>query len=250
MEIKNTLEKLGLTSAEISIYLAGLKLGPQSATSLAREAKIARSLTYHYLSKLTEKGLVHKTDKDGKINFVVEAPSQLEAFIEKKRENLNEIEVDLKQLLPQLQAITTQKSQSPLSLHLYEGIEGAEQAVLETLWVKGKEVYNLVPVDNVISLFGEAFIKKYLQKREGLNFNSKTILEKSFPSDLPYHENLLREIRVLPPEMSIGAGITIFDDKTLIYSKPETISVLLIESAEVAQSMKLFFNSLWSQSTS
>ena len=55
---EKVLKKLGLSNREIAIYLAGIKTGPSLASQIAKQANISRTLTYHLLKLLENKGIM------------------------------------------------------------------------------------------------------------------------------------------------------------------------------------------------
>ena len=56
--IIETLKNIGLTEKEAKVYLATLRKSSQTATEIAKEAKINRVTTYSILEKLLKKGLI------------------------------------------------------------------------------------------------------------------------------------------------------------------------------------------------
>ena len=60
-----TLEKLGLSKAEIKVYLTLLELGSTQSGRIVRETDFRKSTVYESIRRLQEKGLVSHVIKNG-----------------------------------------------------------------------------------------------------------------------------------------------------------------------------------------
>ena len=58
MDVRPTLERIGLSPNEVKIYLTLLRLGASKAGKIAKEAQVDRSATYDSLKRLLEKGII------------------------------------------------------------------------------------------------------------------------------------------------------------------------------------------------
>jgi len=96
MTIQQVLEKIGLTTNEVKVYLALIDLGTTLAGSIARKAKLHRRQTYDALHRLTGKGLASYTIKTGKKHFKPVDPVRI---IEIVKDREREIEGILPEIL-------------------------------------------------------------------------------------------------------------------------------------------------------
>ena len=60
-----TLEKIGLSKAEIKVYLALLELGSVPSGSIVKETEFRKSTVYESIRRLQDKGLVSYVIKEG-----------------------------------------------------------------------------------------------------------------------------------------------------------------------------------------
>src|SRR3989338_5085189 len=116
MEIKKTLEKLGLTEKESMAYLALVELGPASMMDIAKHAKMHRPDVYQAIDGLLSRGLVVKVVKGKRAQFVAEPPEKLGTLIEELRTQFADI-------IPQLKSIYHTGEQKPIVKFL-EGKKG------------------------------------------------------------------------------------------------------------------------------
>ena len=95
MEIKNILEKLGLTSEQSAIYINLINHGPQRITDICKRTHLHRPAVYRHLPHLVEQHLVTTTPKGKQTLYVAESPDKLYSLVQT-------IETSLKEEMPDL----------------------------------------------------------------------------------------------------------------------------------------------------
>ena len=118
--IEFSLSQIGLTEAEISVYLHLIQSGPKSGYQIAKDTKRTKSTVYFLLENLREKGLVLKSPGTRKQTFTAKDPQE---FLQEKRNELERFEREL----PKLRALE-QREQKPTILY-FDGYEGYAQAL-------------------------------------------------------------------------------------------------------------------------
>lgn len=129
MNTKATLTGLGLTDAEIDVYLA-LCNGARRAQDIVRISRRARPTVYYALTSLENRGLISKSGKDS-VSFQLEPPSKLKLILKARQNELASLETDLEKLIPTLQPIGSSKETPQVSF--YEGTQAAKILVSEAL---------------------------------------------------------------------------------------------------------------------
>lgn len=236
------LAKIGLTPGEIKVYLTGLALGPSLASHIAKEARLNRPLTYHLLELLANKGLISKSgQKHGQL-FMVEPPSRLKRILERKRLELEQMEVQLEKASSELESLTTAK---PIAsrVRFYEGLEGIKNVAQETVKVEGNQIMALVSVENVFEILDEAFLRYWFRQREKKKIQSRSIWSKKLNID--YKANELQELRIAPKDLEISATVVMYDNKVAIFSSSKVLSVTVIENADFAKTQRSLFEKAW-----
>ncbi|MDD3647372.1 MAG: helix-turn-helix domain-containing protein [Candidatus Dojkabacteria bacterium] len=125
------LEKYGLSDKEIIVYLECLKHSESSPYSLSKATKIPRTTIYDVLMDLALKNLVELEQSDGftkqQTRVKAKNPSELRKNIRERRQSLEDLEIDLLEILPELKG-TYHKERSPnAAFQFYPGIEGAKK---------------------------------------------------------------------------------------------------------------------------
>lgn len=244
--ITSVLKHFGLSDKEIKVYLTCLGLGPQPVRKIAYDTKISRGTCYDILKNLINLGLVSYYLKDKNKYFIAENPIKLKEVLKDKKRNLERVEDELSQIIPELESIYDDAGPKP-KVKFYEGFKGVKTVLLDLLetlekFKDNKEYY----------VYSAANIRKYLYK------------------DFPHFtkERIKRGIRV--KVLAIGSGgsrrglderkwiskrnFVHFPTYTLIYAdRLAMISVnsegrpisIIIEDKGIAQTQKFLFEYIW-----
>jgi len=118
----SALERIGLTSSEIKVYLALLKLGQVTAGPIVDEAKITRSKIYDILERLKQKGLVSHIIKEKTKYFSAADPHNILTYLDKKEEEIKQDKTAITKIIPELlvQQALMQGEKNSRSLHRNE----------------------------------------------------------------------------------------------------------------------------------
>lgn len=245
MTIKAFLKKFGFTDKEIEVYLKILESGPSSVRKLASQVKINRGTTYDILKSLIKRKLVSYFYKDKVKHFIATDPANLEKILAKKRENLEELDRELKKIIPQLKSIYNDAGEKP-KVKFYEGQKGIDIVLNDVLnsmsGLKEQREY---------FVYSSADIRKYLYKNFS-HFNK---------------ERKKRKIKVKVLAIGAGGKLSGLDERkwitkdshgaptyTLIYnnkvaiisisSTKEPISII-IEDKGIFKTQVFLFKKLW-----
>ena len=105
MPLNTLLQQIGLTNAEINVYLALLELGSSTTGPIVEKSKASSSKIYEILEKLLQKGLVSFVIKNGMKHFEASDPQRLLDYLKEKETALKTQEQGLQQMLPELEFI-------------------------------------------------------------------------------------------------------------------------------------------------
>ncbi|KYK27083.1 hypothetical protein AYK26_00085 [Euryarchaeota archaeon SM23-78] len=242
------LQKIGLTHGEIKVYLALFHLGTSTAGPIAKEARVARSKLYDILDRLSKKGVVSHSIKNGTKYFSVAEPSRLLDFLRKKEEDIKIQQQEIKKILPQLeQEYELQKVKQ--EAEVFEGLEGLKNIREQYLKImkKGDEIYFFgVPSSAYHRM--EAYYSDWNERRIKKGIKSYTVFTEEAKNHSYVKEKLKHKdtfIRFLPKGILTHAWIEIYGDTVVIainYKKPMSV---VINNKYVADSYKQYFDLLW-----
>src|SRR3989344_5892944 len=245
LDLKKTLEFIGFSEKEVSVYLALLELGKGTVTQISRKAGINRPTGYHVLDSLALKGLVKISGKEPKQEYVAESPDQIEKMLLEKIENEKKFLSEAKKIIPELKSIHN-ISDRPKVL-FYEGREGLEKVYEDTL-TSHETIRAYANVNEMHEALPNYFPEYYKRRTEKGIF-----IRAIFPTNKAGFEraqkdaNEARESALVPADKYyFSPEINIYDNKVMIASWKEKLGII-IESAEIAEAMKTSFELAWTE---
>ncbi len=243
MELKSVLNETGLSANEANLYLASLKIGPESILALSKATKIHRPALYKMLESLLERGVFKTTIYGKRKLFFAVSPKQLLGYLKNK-------EMLLRGAIPELEALIVTGTNKPKILY-FEEREQIQELFKNGLECRSKEMYSFFPSKYMAELFGKREMEQIIRERVQRGIHVKTL--RSAPSESEYEGSeltaeALRDIRYIPQEKAFAMGIVIFDNKVNIFSPIDENFGIQIESEAFSSLMKMFFETLWSVS--
>ena len=244
--LQSALENIGLHEKQTAVLGVLLESGsPMYVSAIARVAKLNRTTVYDVLKELSAKGLASQVKKKGAVRYQAIAAELLPAYVERRREALEESKKQLAEIVPQIKLLRSKGKALP-KVQFFEGKEGVMQAYEDTLVNnKGKILYDITGVDAAYKNVDPAFVDYYLNKRRELGVRARVVMPKT---EYGLHaasedEKYLRTTHFLPPTVNFDSEISIYDDKVGIFSYAEENPVaLIIEDRTIAHTLKTLFD--------
>lgn len=247
--IKQNLQVLGFSEEEIIIYLAALEEGCTTPLSLARNTGIPRTTVYLLIDSLVEKNILSLIEEGTKKSYSPASPEELIRIAQKKKIQLQETVLSLRQELPMLQALYGHTKNKP-GIYYVSG----EEEVLKVLHQISKEekIYIQREICNVQSTFDIAFnqtIQEWerflVPMRELIWGTSEEISEytKSFASSR-------HEIRRVEQGGESAIYMIISDERVIYVIKKENhISAIILKDSTFTHFEHMRFHMIWDQAT-
>ncbi len=238
MNIKHSLQKLGFSPQDADIYLSILKLGESSVGAIIAQTGFHREIVYGGLTRLEQQGLVQSLEKK-KIKHYQACDPTLLARKEQDKANLAAT------LLPYLTELYTQP---PVSVRIYEGSEGLEE--IEKDWAASlKDKEEFFSIGGAGSSWYEVckpYYKKYHDALYKRGIRMKTVTFKNESKSIALYENpKFNPVRVLPDNFRTPSSSVIYADKLLIQVFGEQFIAIVIQSKQISDAYRQYFNSLW-----
>lgn len=239
--IKEALSKIGLDEKEIAVYISSLKLGSSPASRISKDTKIQRELTYVVLNRLEQKGFASHTIKNYKKYYSVVSPENLIKKIEEKK-------FMLKKILPELKKIEEKTYSEIPSSKTFEGIEG-----IKTIFTNLLNFYEGAKIEKILFGYGSAgyfeellkwSFPHFIERRKKLGIKFKGIYNKS-EKGIQKKKLPLSEIRFIDKEAESPTFYLIYPNHVAIIIFNKDPLGLVIESKEIFESYKTYFNILW-----
>lgn len=238
MKIQPILQKLGFSHQDAEVYLAILKVGESSVGAIISQTGFHRDLVYGALTRLEQQGLVQSLEKK-KIRHYQAADPTLLVRKEKEKAEL------AMSLLPALKELYTQPA---VSVRIYEGSDGLEE--IEKDWAdslkNGEEFYCIGGAGEAWYEVAKPFYKKYHERLFKRKITIKTVTFGNEAKGIAKYENAkFNPVRILPENFRAPSSTVIYADKLLIQVFGEQFIGIVIQSKQISQAYRHYFNSLW-----
>ena len=123
----NTLEQLGLSTLEITVYLEILQIGAIQASAVARRLNLNRSTTRYTLENLVKKKLIIQSKKNNTFYFTPENPEKIIVLLRSQQAELKSQEQQVQNIMGDLKSLQNPHSALP-KVQFFEGAEGVKKA--------------------------------------------------------------------------------------------------------------------------
>ncbi|TKJ17608.1 hypothetical protein CEE44_03680 [Candidatus Woesearchaeota archaeon B3_Woes] len=237
------LEDLGLTHAEIKVYLALLELGSSSAGSILEKSGLQNSVVHRALNSIIDKGLISYILEGKKKIYQATNPENFHDFINDKIKRFDEI-------LPELKR-KQQISKAISFAEVFKGKRGINQLYTTLLNSGGKE-YNTFGGGSEVTydVMGESWWKNLHVKRISKKISCRQVFDETirgFGNEL--NKKPLTKIRFLSKEYAQLQETVIIGEYVGIAIFTENPYGVLIKDKAVAEGYRKQFEILWNKAT-
>src|SRR3989338_8953090 len=230
------LEDIGLTNAEIKIYLALLELGTAKAGPILEKTGLQNSVVHMTLNKLVEKGLVSSIREGKRNHYQPSNPKHIVEYINEKRERFE-------QILPELlnkQQISKEKPE----IISFKGIKGIKELLMELLEAGGKEHHTFGSTKESLML-GDVWWVNYHKKRAQKGITANLMFNESLKSGKEELKNQKPEEKTTKAGFEPLTETIIRNNKMGIIIWIEKPLGILINNKIAAESYDKFFEMMW-----
>ena len=241
-DFEEALQKYGLTHKQSILYVAALKTGPAPLQKIAAEAKLGPTNAYDAIHVLIAKGLVSITPEGKRKMFVAQPPKMLKKL-------LRDQELELDELIPQLETINSQTEFKPKIL-FYPGIEGYKIAYEDSLKAQ-ESLLGVFSTQAIWDVLGRDYVNHIVERRVKKGIALRVVLPLSEEPTNPYRTSSgnLRDLRYAPVGMNFAVTTYVYGNKVMILSSKKEMFGLIIESEDIANAHRNYFEALWQIST-
>jgi HTH-type transcriptional regulator, sugar sensing transcriptional regulator len=230
------LADIGLSNAEIKVYLALLELGTSTAGPILEKSGLQNSVVHMTLNKLIERGLVTFVKEGRRNHYQAANPRHIIDFINEKKERFEE-------LLPKL-LLKQQTAKEKPEIITFRGIRGIKELLMELLEAGGKEHHTFGSTAKSLML-GEAWWVSYHKKRAALKIKAKLMFNESLKYWKAEVKYPLSETRYTKTGFEPLTETIIREDKIGIIIWADKPLGIIINQKEAAKSYDVFFNLMW-----
>jgi len=240
MNLKETLQQLGMHEKKAEVYLACLELGAATAYLIAKKVGLKRPTVYDLVDQLMKEGLLHKSMR-GSIKYFSAADP------EKLIRTLREKEKAVREAMPELQNLYNSPKAKPL-IRYFEGKEGIIEMYEDSLKScrKGDEILAYVGEDVLRHL--PSYAEDYVRRRvkEGIILRGIYKNNSQITKYMKNNREQLRIAKILDEKyFPVSNETNIYKNKVAVASYGKEMFGMIIESEEIAKSQKAIFELAW-----
>lgn len=228
-----SLQKIGFSLNEAKVYLALLEFGQAMAGEISKKSQVNRTSTYDAIERLVEKGFVKYILQANRKVFQPVAPASI-------IEHLKEQEGLVNQLIPELNLLY-KKNKEKEETGVYQGRKGIKSILNDIL--KYKEYAAFGSSGRFLEIMKHDFVIFQKQKKK-LKIQAEVIL----PNSSRKSEQVklaFTSFRYIPDEFASPTTTFIYGANVAIIVWSSVPVATLIQSMEVAESYKNYFELLW-----
>ncbi len=235
----------GLEEQRAKVYLTALSHGEAKAKDLAEATGLSRTAIYDNLRILVEQGYLHEIHEGKRKLYVPLHPKEL-------YKKVNNHKRQLKELLPDFLATYADEGKQPF-VQLYAGKHAAREIFDDILKRAPKEYLHISSPEVIYRAMEKRYIHEWVRRRVYRGIRSRSLRTQADTAHITpifdEEEKYLREIRYLPPHVSLQSAIYVYGDHVGIISSMNEESSCLIYSPNLAFTLRAVFNVLWDVSS-
>ena len=241
----SALKEIGLTDGEIKVYFALLKLGSTKTGALATSAGVSSSKVYKILARLEKKGLSSHVIREGTKYFQALQPRRILDYIDEESVKLNESRALVENMLPDLEKqMASKKAPEAAVFSGFKAVTNLYRGMLDELF-PAETYYVIAASYNPELPEQKRFFAKHHARRILKKVKVKMLARSDTRGKLDQPILVNSEIRFLPPHFMGNMNILFYRDKTLMIVWSAEPVGFLLQSAEVVQNFKDYFDTLW-----
>jgi len=237
------LREIGLTDSEIKAYLALLELGSATAGPIIEKSKVTSSKIYEILERLMQKGLVNFVIKSKTRYYDTQSPSRLKEYLQEKKRTIQEQEIEIEKLIPQLE-IKRELAKNKNEASIHKGIKAIKNFYLNILdeLNPGDEYFVLGANYGDHAMGIRSFFHKYHQQRADKKIKLNMLVNSDTRGTLVETTALNSEVCYLPPHLMSNMTTVFYKNKAFIFFLTSEPTGFLIESKEVVDGFRSYYD--------
>jgi HTH-type transcriptional regulator, sugar sensing transcriptional regulator len=248
--LKTSLRQLGLSEHESLVYLVCLHHSAIKIMEIAQKTNISRTTVYGVVDDLVKKGLLNLYEKSGHKYISATDPQKLQVLVESQREVVEKRQAFLNSIFPTLSMFYQEGDNKPI-ISFYQGQKEVRQ-IFEDFLISGvNEAVFIGETQTISDALGEKYLKDMIRRRIEKGIYARGVrTEGTELEDYIYKSGNknFRSIRLAPKDFKCPTYIGIYGNKVFIVSSARESYGVLIESKDLATTLRAWFEVLWGAS--
>jgi sugar-specific transcriptional regulator TrmB len=218
--------------------LSLLRLGESNAAEIIKKTQLHRTTVYDVLERLIEKGFASSIIKNKIRYYFPSSPSKLLDIATEEINLAEEKQKSAAKIIKEIESIKGE-SKSKSIVHIFVGSKG-QKTVMNDIIETGKD-FVVFGSEGTAHESLPLYTEKWARQRTKKNIKAKIISIKGGLAPIWK----LNQVKYVPKEYQAPASTIIYGDKVAIVLHEEPVLIIFIESKNLAQSYKNYFDLLW-----
>jgi sugar-specific transcriptional regulator TrmB len=230
------LEDLGLTRAEVKVYLALLRIGISTAGPIIERSGLQSSVVHMTLNNLVAKGFVSSVKEGRRNHYQAADPAHMLQFIEEKK-------LAFQELLPSLH-LMQQEAKERSEVVVYQRVKGIRELLYELLEAGGTQHHTFGSTKESL-MMGDAWWVQYHRKRAAKGIKASLLFNESLRVWNAQAKYPAATVRYTKAGFEPLTETIIRNDRIGIIIWTENPIGILIHNKAAAESYDKYFELLW-----
>lgn len=251
--ITSSLQTLGLTPNEITIYTYLLRKGLSSGKEIIDDNDLDKSSTYEALANLKQKQLIHVIGKKRNQNFAPVPAQKLQELLENQRHQLDKVATDIDTFIQDIDAYAKQSYQNK-NIRIFEGPDefltwSRSRFEIPNTTLRTLTSWNLH--ETYLPNYNKNYDEETVKLRLGKNINIKALIKKEDQKNRKNSLNvtnpkILKEVRILPETFIIESSLATYGPNISFLSKKANRFLgVIIEDKLICSLVNNMFDLIW-----
>lgn len=241
-DISPTLRSLGFMESEIKTYISALEMGPSTVIDLGKKINLSRQAIYTAINSLIKQGLMSSVEKGKKTLYAAESPDHLRTIAEVKLKAMEATVKEIKSASEELKLI--QRGDKPV-VKMFEGREAMLSMAEEMARTKTTQIDNLVNDTAYAKIFTSEDLKPLKNFLDKAGIKTRVLGIADGPLIVERKSTKAKQIK--RKDIYFEGDVLIYGNKVALSSLKGKLIGVLIESPEIAQTLRALFQMAWDQ---
>lgn len=233
----------GFSESASKLYLAALELGPSSVQDIAKKIKVSRMTAYTLIEGLMKEGLMSTLQRGKKKMYVAESPDRLVSFMQVRMKTMEGTLKEVEHAVGQLKLI--ERGEKPI-VKMFEGEEGIRAILDDILQGENQTINEIGNIDAMRNLFSTESLKPLKQELDKRKITTHAIYAIAKEQLTPRQSTKVKFYTEKEP--SFFGNVTLYGNKVAFMTFRGKIIGVVIESEEIANTMREVFKLAWTSS--
>lgn len=238
-ELKDFLQKIGLSEKESSVYLYLLSVTSSGIAPIAKNTEVNRTTIYPIIKSLLENKFIEEKQEKGKPVFHAITPDRIYSYLQEQKIKIEEQSNYAKDMIPRLKAIAREDG-----IPIVEYKPGKEAIIQNTQNFSPDEnnpkIYLIYSRDQIESTFSQKEIATARNTRLVKDIDIETLYTYSKGEYSPNTNS--KRLRIDEKKYPIKCELRISGENLFIHTFGNRIGSLHIRNKDVADTMITLFN--------